>query len=139
MIIWHSGRVVPRPYFAFHQRKATALKQADVRDMFRKASKSVCASVTGVSPDPLYPTPATSSAMKTPENTERGPYDPELADGGDIQMECSSPESCSPSIGIVTKKLPGISRSVQVLPDNLEYPIIWHLSSPMDAGLMKFY
>jgi hypothetical protein len=28
--------------------------------------------------------------MKTPENTEEGPDDPEPADGGDIQMEYSS-------------------------------------------------
>jgi len=29
--------------------------------------------------------------------------------------------------------------SVQVPYDNLEYQIIWHLSSPMDARLMEFY
>jgi len=43
-----------------------------------------------VSPDPLSPTPSTSSTMKTPKNTEEGPNDPEPADEGDIQMECSS-------------------------------------------------
>jgi len=33
--------------------------------------------------------PSTSSAVKTPENTEEDPDDPEPADGG-IQMEYSS-------------------------------------------------
>jgi hypothetical protein len=40
-----------------------------------------------VSPDPLSPTPSTSSAVKTPKNTEENPDDPELADEGNIQME----------------------------------------------------
>jgi len=38
----------------------------------------------------LSPTPSTSSAMKTPDNTEADPDDPEPADAGDIQMEYSS-------------------------------------------------
>ena len=42
-----------------------------------------------VSPDPLFPTPSTSSAVKTPENIEEGPDDPEASDEGDIQMEYS--------------------------------------------------
>jgi hypothetical protein len=40
-----------------------------------------------VPPVCLSPTPSTSSAVKTPENTEEGP---EPADEGDIQMEYSS-------------------------------------------------
>ena len=40
--------------------------------------------------------------MKTPENTQEDPDDPEPADG-DIQMEYSSDQSYSPSIGAVTK------------------------------------
>jgi hypothetical protein len=47
-------------------------------------------SSTVVPPDPLSTIPSTSSAMKTPENTEKGPDDPEPADEGDIQMEHSS-------------------------------------------------
>jgi hypothetical protein len=43
------------------------MKQTNLRDMFKKASNSVCASATGISPDPLSPTPSTSSAMKTPK------------------------------------------------------------------------
>jgi hypothetical protein len=42
-----------------------------------------------VSPDPLYPTPLTSSAMQTPENIEEDTVDPEPADERDIQMEYS--------------------------------------------------
>jgi len=40
-----------------------------------------------VSPDPLPPTPAIYSAMKTPENTDGNPDDPEPADERDIQIE----------------------------------------------------
>jgi len=38
---------------------------------------------------PLSPTP-TSSAVKTPENTEEDPDEPQPADEGDIQVEYSS-------------------------------------------------
>jgi hypothetical protein len=38
----------------------------------------------------MSPTPTTSSVMKTPENREQNPDDPEPADVGDIQMECYS-------------------------------------------------
>jgi hypothetical protein len=47
--------------------------------MFKKAFKSVCTSAAVVSPYPLYPTPSASSYMKTPENTEEDPNDPEPA------------------------------------------------------------
>jgi len=40
-----------------------------------------------VPPDHLSPTPATSSAMKTPENTEENSDDPEPAAEGTFQME----------------------------------------------------
>jgi hypothetical protein len=65
------------------------VKQADLKDWFKKASKSVCTLTILVSLDPLSPNPSTSSAMKTPENTEADPDDPEPADEGDIQMEYS--------------------------------------------------
>ena len=44
------------------------MKKTDLRDMFKKASKSVYISMIVVPPDSLSPTPSTSSAMKTPEN-----------------------------------------------------------------------
>jgi hypothetical protein len=51
-----------------------------------------------VSPEPFSPTPSISS-----ENTEENPDDREPADEGDIQMEYSSDQFYSPSIGAVTK------------------------------------
>jgi hypothetical protein len=65
------------------------MKQTD-RDMFKKASKSVRASSGVASPDPLSPTPSTSSTMKASKNTEEDHDDPEPADEEDIQMEYSS-------------------------------------------------
>jgi hypothetical protein len=53
------------------------MKQADLRDMFKKASKSICTLTTVASPDALPPTPSTSSAMKSPESTEEDPDDPD--------------------------------------------------------------
>jgi hypothetical protein len=66
------------------------MKEADLRDMFKKASKSVSTSTIVVSPDPFFLSHQFFSAMKTPENTEEDPDDPEPADEGYIQMECSS-------------------------------------------------
>jgi len=66
------------------------MKQADIKEMFKEASKSVSLSASTVLPDPLSPTPSTSSAAKTPENIEDDPDDPERAGEGDIQMEYSS-------------------------------------------------
>jgi hypothetical protein len=65
------------------------MKQADLREMFKKASKSICTSTIVVPPDPSSPTPSTSSATKIPENTEEEPDDPQPADEEDIQMEYS--------------------------------------------------
>jgi hypothetical protein len=56
------------------------MKQADLRDTFQKVSKGVCTATIVVSPDILSPTPSTFSVIKTPENTEEDPYDPEPAD-----------------------------------------------------------
>ena len=55
-----------------------------------------------VSPKPLPPTPPNASAMRIPENTEKGHDDPEPADEGEIQMEYSYGQLYSPSIGVVT-------------------------------------
>ena len=51
-----------------------------------------------VSPDTSSPDPSTSLAMKTQENTDDDPEDPEPADGGDTQMEYSSHKLYTPSI-----------------------------------------
>ena len=50
----------------------------------KKASKSVCISTIVVYPDFLYPSPSPSWVVKTPENTEENPNDPEPADERDI-------------------------------------------------------
>jgi hypothetical protein len=65
------------------------MKQANLMNLLKKSSRTVCTSTAVVSPDPFSPTPLTSSTMKTSENTEGDPEDPERADG-DIQMEYSS-------------------------------------------------
>ena len=41
------------------------MKQADLRDMFKKALTSVCTSTVVASPHPLSPKPAASSAVET--------------------------------------------------------------------------
>jgi len=65
------------------------MKHADLRDMFKKASRSACLSTIVVSHNSLSLTPLSSSALKTPENTEENPDEPKSADERDIQMECS--------------------------------------------------
>ena len=87
-----------------------------------------------ISPNPLSPTASTSSAIKTPENTEEDPDDFELADEGNIQMELYRPNSSS------NKQLPArIWVSVLTVPsDTPEYWINWHLCSPMWFGLTEF-
>lgn len=78
------------------------MKQANLLDLLKEASKTVCTSPVVISPDPFSPTPLTSSAMKTSENTEGDPDDTEQADG-DIQIEYSSEWLYSPSIESVTR------------------------------------
>jgi hypothetical protein len=79
------------------------MKQADPRNMFKKASKSVCISTIVVPRDLLSPTSSSSSGIKTPETTEEDPDDRQPADEGDIQMEDTSDYLCSPSVVAVTK------------------------------------
>jgi hypothetical protein len=56
------------------KKKALSIKQVDLMDMFKKASKCVCTSTILVSPDPLFPAPSTSAAMKATENIEEDPH-----------------------------------------------------------------
>jgi len=62
----------------------------------------------------LSPTPSTSSAIKTLQNTEETPDDPESADQGDT--------------GAATEHFPCKSRSEYVTTDNPEHSIIQRLS-----------
>jgi len=66
------------------------MKEANLRDVLKTASKIVSTSITVVSPDTFSLSPSTSSAMEIPENTEEDPGDRELADAGDIHMKYSS-------------------------------------------------
>jgi hypothetical protein len=65
------------------------VKEADLRDVFRKATKNGYTSTIVLSPDPLSLTVSTSSATKTPVDREEDPDDSEPTDEGDIQMEKS--------------------------------------------------
>jgi len=56
------------------------LKQADIRNIFKKASKGVRIATIVLSHNALYPTPSPSSAMKTPENRRR-PWWPWISRG----------------------------------------------------------
>ena len=78
------------------------MKQAGHRDMFKKASKSVCQPFWYLL-TPLSPNSINFSAMNIPENKDEDPNDPEPADEKVIQMEYSSDALYSPSIEAVTK------------------------------------
>jgi hypothetical protein len=69
LIIWYLSSPKPETC-SFYQKKASSVKQADLKNTFKKAYRSVCTS-TVVHPDPLSPILSTSSATKTPKNTER--------------------------------------------------------------------
>jgi hypothetical protein len=66
------------------------MKRADLRNMFKKASKSACTSNVVLSPELLSPPLSTSSALKTPEHTEEDYDDLEPAYEGDIQIQYCS-------------------------------------------------
>jgi len=72
--------------FAFDQTKASPMEQSDLRDMFRKTSKSVGTSTILASPNLMSLTPM-PSATKNPEHKKD---DPKPADEENIQMEYSS-------------------------------------------------
>ena len=57
--------------FAFYQIKSFII-QLNARNMFKTAFKGICTSAFVVTPEPLSTAPSTSSAMKTPQNTEKG-------------------------------------------------------------------
>jgi hypothetical protein len=76
-----------------------------------------CTSTLVVCPDALSPTPSTSSAIKTPDNTKWGPW---------------WPRTRWWSSGIFPWLV------IQAKPDNPEYSIIRHLFHPVWAGIMEF-
>ena len=80
-IIRHVRSVVPRLEGSFlYQKKASSVKQADLRDMFRKTSKSVCTSNRcGISWPPLSYSIRFFQLWR-PQKTENDPDDPETSD-----------------------------------------------------------
>jgi hypothetical protein len=66
------------------------MKQANLSNIFKDASKSVSTSTIVASPDPLSPNQSTCLALKTPENTKEDPGDPQAAGEEHIQMYYSS-------------------------------------------------
>jgi hypothetical protein len=74
--------------FVFYQKKVSSLKQADLTNMFKKASKSVHTSTIVASPDPMSPI-LTSSTYEESMKHRRGHRYPKRADEGHIQKEYS--------------------------------------------------
>jgi hypothetical protein len=56
--------------FDCYKKQVLSMKQVCLLDVFKNAYKIVCTSTIVASPYTMSPTPPTSSAMKTPENTE---------------------------------------------------------------------
>ena len=83
LINWHLKRAVPTPEVWLFTRK----RQADLRNMFKKASNSICRLTVVASPNPLSSIPSTSSTMKTQENTKETHDDPEPPDETGTQTE----------------------------------------------------
>jgi hypothetical protein len=65
LIIQHLRRVILGP-----EKKASSVKRDDLSNILKKPYRCVCRSTAVGSHDLFSPTPSTSSAMKTPENTE---------------------------------------------------------------------
>jgi hypothetical protein len=62
------------------------MKQADLKDTLKKASKSVHIFSTATSSNTLSPTPAMPTAMTVPKNKQKDPEDPEPADETDTKV-----------------------------------------------------
>jgi hypothetical protein len=63
----------------FIRKKALSVKETDLGDMFKKTTKSAFTLAVVLPPDSLFPTPYTSSPLKSPENTGEEPDEPEPA------------------------------------------------------------
>ena len=59
--------------FAFFREKASSMRQADLRDIFKKTFKSICISAGVVSPDPLSPALSNFFSYKDSRKDRRGP------------------------------------------------------------------
>jgi hypothetical protein len=132
LIIQHMRKIVLRPeMFLFTRKKASSMKQADLRNMFKTVSNSVCTSTIVVSPDFLSPTPSTSSNLKT-RKCRRDTNGPEPAGDGDMQMEYSCDWLYSPKYRSSNKKCKNVGQCGYHLKksgvfDNL-VPVQFHVS-----------
>jgi hypothetical protein len=83
LIIRHLGIVISRPkVLLFTRKKLSPMKQADLRDMFKKASMSIYTSAVVVSPDPLVSYSINFFSHKDSiKHKKEDPDDPEPADG----------------------------------------------------------
>jgi hypothetical protein len=74
LIMQHLRTAVPKPEVWFYTRKKfSSMKQADLRDMFTKASNSACTSTVVVPPDPLFPTLINFFSYEDSRKHTRGP------------------------------------------------------------------
>ena len=89
LLVQHLRKIVITPEI-LNVTKNKINETAYIRDTFQKVSNGIWTQTATVSPDPLSPTAATFSTMKTPEKREENPNDPEPTDDGNIQMEYSS-------------------------------------------------
>jgi hypothetical protein len=88
LTIWQLRTVVPRPQVLLFTRKSVMNETWQFpRACSKRPPRVSVHQLLGVFPDPLIPTPSTSSATKNPGNTEEDPDDPAPADKGDIKME----------------------------------------------------
>jgi hypothetical protein len=87
LIIQHLRRIVPRPEVLLFIRKK--VKQTDLRDMFKKASKNVYTSTVVVILDAFLLLHQLCQLLRL-QKTEQDVDDPEPADMNDIQVEYSS-------------------------------------------------
>ena len=111
------------------------MKQADLRDMFKKASKGVSTSTIMVPSDLISPSQSVSSVMKTSDNTEeKKPWWPWIS-------RWKRYINAVLLWLVVQYKYRGNKRSlsVQVPSYRLVYLATWHLSHPVGARLTEFY
>jgi hypothetical protein len=71
----------------YHTEASKEMRHISGTCLSKRPSTVFCTLSIVVYLDTLSPSPSNSSDMKTSENTEQNPDDPELADEGNIQME----------------------------------------------------
>jgi len=102
LLVQNLRRIVIRPeILLFTPQKIN--ETSDNSDMFPKLWNDIWTRTAMVSPNPLSPSPSTLPTMKTPENIEENPNDPEPTDDGNIQMETPLSSCMGPRRGAVSK------------------------------------